>query len=289
MRRFINIFIIFMLTGAGLAAEADCFPPDNLIGGWKKFGNSRVFNQSDLYGHINGGAELFLEFGFEKLAVRHYKNGDNEIGVELYAMADNAAATGIYLMKCGRETPDSMLNVRHTVNKFQLILKQNRYFVLIMNYTGKNEYMPVMIQMAGYMSAQLPADEKVTEFDLLPVKGLINNSVRLMRGPYALQAVYTFGQGDILMLDGTISAVSGIYIDDNQNTYRMIIAEYPDQNAAKTAYENIKKGLDQYLEVIEWQEDGFKLKDSEGRFITGKLTDKLITIKLNLSAVSIID
>ncbi len=43
------------------------------------------------------------------------------MAVEIYRMADPVAATGIYLMKCGKETRDASFTERHTVNRHQLM------------------------------------------------------------------------------------------------------------------------------------------------------------------------
>ena len=48
--------------------------------------------RSDQPQRINGGAELFLELGFEQLTIQKYKDGAQELGVEAYRMTDATAS-----------------------------------------------------------------------------------------------------------------------------------------------------------------------------------------------------
>lgn len=117
MRTRLSLLSILVLVACQLAAaaprqaarptgDAALTPSESAAPGWKKVENLRVFSREDLYGYIDGGAELFLELGFDQLTLQKYRNGASEFAVEIYRMTDPAAATGIYLMKCGKETRD---------------------------------------------------------------------------------------------------------------------------------------------------------------------------------------
>ena len=118
------------------AGDAALMPAESAVAGWKKVETSRVFTKADLYGYIDGGAEVFLEFGFDQLTLQKYANGPSVIAVEVYRMADPVASTGIYLMKCGKETRDPSFKERHTINRHQLMFVRNRYYVTINNLSG---------------------------------------------------------------------------------------------------------------------------------------------------------
>ena len=57
------------------AGDAALMPADGAVGAFAKSAPMKVFTSADLYGHINGGAEAFLEIGFEQLTVQKYKTG----------------------------------------------------------------------------------------------------------------------------------------------------------------------------------------------------------------------
>ncbi len=47
------------------SANPGLIPPDGAAPGWTRAGTQRVYGPGELYNYIDGGAELFLEFGFE--------------------------------------------------------------------------------------------------------------------------------------------------------------------------------------------------------------------------------
>src|SRR5512135_601814 len=135
MRRTLAFVLAMCATGGVAAAaplpprqaavrptgDASLVPADNAVAGWKRSEAVRVFGGADLYGYIDGGAELFLEFGFDRLTLQKFRSGKNELAVEIYRMADPVAATGVYLMKCGKATRDPSFAARHTINRHQLM------------------------------------------------------------------------------------------------------------------------------------------------------------------------
>jgi hypothetical protein len=110
------VFVIPIVASAAAMPDGNIFfqttpvvqtilPDSGFAPGWEKSEALRTFTGQDLFNHIDGGAELFLEFGFVKLSVQAYASGKAELTLNAYEMESSASALGIYLMKMGRETP----------------------------------------------------------------------------------------------------------------------------------------------------------------------------------------
>ena len=134
MRSILTLIIIICCTG-NLAADVK-LPVDNFYPGWIKADSLRRFSAPNLYRHINGGAEIFLELGFQELLVQKYQNENQKLKIESYKMESPESALGIYLMKMGRETPHSDISSRNTCNQYQYTLVKGNYFILVYNFTG---------------------------------------------------------------------------------------------------------------------------------------------------------
>lgn len=268
------------------APDTVLLPPDGFLQSWKRAENPRVFTSSDLYGYIDGGAEIYLEFGFEQLTVQSYKpvsqSSADEFKAEIYRMADPVAATGIYLMSCGKETPDPSFAERHTLNQFQLLFKRNRYYVVINNAEGDQKLHAAMIEFGRHIAARLPADTPIKLSEVLPAKGLDKASIRLIRGPYALQAIYTLGDGDILELDRRLTAVSGRY-EIAGVRYSLIVVDYPTEEAAQKAFLNVQAHLDRYLNVQEKTSRRLIFRDYRNEYGVIDAASKRLTIQLHLA------
>jgi len=101
----------------------------------------KSFSGKTLYGHINGGAELFLEYGFEKLNYYLVSSQDKEYSIDIYHMKDALAAYGIFSIKRFRCLNDSNQNPYMCQTPYQLSLLRADYFITIANDLGTQEAM----------------------------------------------------------------------------------------------------------------------------------------------------
>ena len=262
--------------------DATLLPADGFAGAWKKNGPTKVFTSEDLYGHINGGAEAFLELGFEQLTVQKYKAGANELAIEIYRMSDPTSARGIYLSKCGKETPDPALNERHTASRQQILWQRHRYYIVIYNTAGGAANAPMLVKAAQAMAPRLPADAPVPVLDVLPAAGLVPGSSRVIRGPVSLQALYTLGDGDILQLDGKITGAAGDYKDAAGAT-SLVVVDYPSPAAAAAAFAHLKANLDSYLKPSSATATKLVFQDYEKKFGVVTVAGRRLQVRLHLT------
>jgi hypothetical protein len=283
---FTLITLLVIASGATQAqkpaGDAALLPLDGFSGAWKKNGPTKVFRSEDLYGHINGGAEAFLELGFDQLTVQKYRDGANELAVEIYRMTDPTAARGIYLARCGKETPDPALKERHTASRNQILLQRNRYYLVLYNTAGGAANAPMLVRAAQAIVPKLPADAPVPALALLPPAGLVPGSARIIRGPVGLQALYTLGDGDILQLGGKITGAAGDY-KDAAGASTLIVVDYPSPAAATAAFKHLKANLDTYLKPASATDSRLVFQDYEKKFGVASVNGKRLEIRLHLA------
>ena len=280
MRTFLIITI--------LCLSLDChagiiLPDDNFAPGWITSGKTLRFVGSNLFNYINGGAELFHEFGFKELLAQGYRQGENEIVLEIYQMESPEAALGIYLMKCGQETPVKKIKARNSGNKYQFTIVKGSYFILVNSFAGDEKLIPIMTTLTQQTLKFVPQEKPVKILDILPKENLVSGSELLIRGHYGLQPIYTFGEGDILQLKGETYAVVGDYKGENSGSYKRIIIRYKNSEDALLTYQNLLTNLDPYLKILEHWEAGFIFKDYQDKFGQVNLNKNIINIKIKLN------
>jgi hypothetical protein len=263
------------------SADLKLMPADGFTGAYKRSAPPRTYTSADLYGYINGGAELFLELGFDQLTIQRYKDGSTELGVEIYRMTDPTAARAVYVSRRGRETPDPALKARHTVSKHQLQLQRDRYYVIVNNVSGGAAVAPALTAAASAVAKAIPADGAIPALALLPKAGLVPGSERLIRGTYTLQAVFTLGEGDMLSLGGKLTAVSGDY-KDASGTSTLIVAEYPTPAAATTAFAYLALHLDSYLKPMTKTATRLVFQDYEKKFGVATVAGTRLEARIHL-------
>ncbi|MBN2245994.1 MAG: hypothetical protein JW755_09125, partial [Candidatus Aminicenantes bacterium] len=114
--------------------------PPGGIDGWGRNYSSEEYVGEDLYLYINGGAEIYHEFGFQRMLVQDYKN-DNEktISLELYEMTDPESAFGIYTFKRGDSGEGLALGNGGSLEDYYLNFWKGRFLVTITGFDSDEE------------------------------------------------------------------------------------------------------------------------------------------------------
>ena len=273
-----------MAFGFGQASATDIkLPGSGFFPGWKPSGVPRTFIKGDLFNHIDGGAELFLEFGFKRAAVQRYAKGKAEIVLEAYEMESPDAALGVYLMKCGVETPQPGVPARNSSEAAQFTILKGGYFVLINNPEGERDLIPAMTALAAAVLGSIPALPPDPRFwDPLPKEKRIAGSERLIRGPIGLQPYYTFGEGDILGLGGKIFGVLANYDEGGGQASTRLSVLYPGAAQARNIFLGLRSNLDPYLKILDGGDTGFSFVDFRERYGLVRLEGAKIELAFNL-------
>ncbi len=275
------IITIIFITQTVFCGEVK-LPDNGFIKDWQKSESMQTFYKNDLYGHIDGGAELFLEFGFDSLLVQDYANGETTLSLEVYCMNCPEAALGIYMMKCGQETPSSKINARNSINKYQALVVKNDFYIQLNNFRGNAIAESAMPAMLNNLLLKIPDSRPVELLTILPKENKISGSEKIIRGQYGLQPIFTFGEGDILQLDGKIfGAVAGYRTEDDQE-YTQIIIQYPDKIMAKEVFNHLINNLDPYLKILDKNENDFIFQDYKKKFGKISIVDETIFIMIHL-------
>jgi hypothetical protein len=278
-RLFAAVAAVFVLS---LPAVSQFLAGDGFAAGWKKSAPLRTFISQDLFNHIDGGAELFLEFGFAKLLVQSYGNGASELTAAVYEMESATAALGIYLMKMGKETPFPEISARNSSEDAQLTILKGRYFIQIDNFSDKPAPRGTAVLLANALLSKLPEEKPEPVLDRLPAEIRVPASERLIRGPYGLQPYFTFGEGDILQLNGKIFAALAEYTAADGSKYNRLIVPYADAAAAAAALEFLRSNLDPYLKIVETSPAGFAFIDFQKKYGAVGLAGNVLDIRFKL-------
>lgn len=121
--------------------------------------------------------------------------------------------------------------------------------------------------------------------DELPTAGRIAHSERIFRGPYGLQAIYTFGEGDVLQLDGRVFGVAADYQAPNGVTFTQLVISYPGESIAAAAFANCKAHLDSYLAIVQESVADFTFKDFRQKHGKISLSNNKINIAIGLDSI----
>jgi hypothetical protein len=259
----ILLFTCFLLPATLLIAADGVLPPSGFEG-WKLDGKARTYAGDALYNHIDGGAEPFLELGFESCEVRRYIRGKLELTAECYRMSDTAGALGIYLMQCGRETPAPGFAERHTASSNQLTLLRSQSLVRLTGKPGACPSRDVFVAFARYATDHISWEPPPALLELLPKDGRVGASVRILRGPLTLQPFDPPFSPESLSLGGGALAVGADYTGGSKGPYTLLLAEFPSVEPAEQALGALEKSIRSGGGTSSPQDGGFIFTDASG-------------------------
>jgi len=268
--------------GAGRPEYGQEWPGDEFAPGWHRYQAPMIFAGKDLYGYIDGGAELFFEFRFSELTVQRYRCGERELSLDLYRMADPDAALAVYLAKKGEEQPVPGVEDRNTGGDWQITALRGRWFIQVNNQSGEPDNLSAMIRLLQGALRQIPLDAAQDCLRDMPADR-IPGSELLVAGPLSLQMVYTLGEGDILQLGGKYFGVCVEMPDDEQRRSVLLRVNYADSAACRAAFAHVQANLDTYLVKLAKDENSFTFRDYKNEYGRVVRSGRVLEIRLNLS------
>ena len=181
--------LVFMSGGCMVIVFADDGPllPET-IGAWSAEGKEEVFVGEDLFLYINGGAEIYHEYGFERVTVRDYREDEHLVSVEAYEMSRGAFGIFSYL----RSTEDKPLELANGgfISDYYLdFWSGNRLFVIAAReeFEGDEDaVLEIGLELAGLFPA---AGEEPEAVLMLPEAGRVEGSLKYVAGPIAMRNV----------------------------------------------------------------------------------------------------
>jgi hypothetical protein len=262
--------------------------PAEFGAGWKRAAPPRVFEGADLFNHIDGAAELFLELGFRRVVVERYRRAGAELRLDLYEMEDPAGARGLYYHFRGPGEAVPGVAGRNVGNRYQIIMQKGRYFAQVNNFHGDEDRIADMVALANRVWAALPDDEAIEILKLLPDAERVAGSEVIIRGVYTLQTLYTLGAGDVLRLAGQTYGVAADYHAPNGSTFTRLIVPYRDATSARAAYDHLVANLDPHLELLEQDESTIVFRDRDGEYGVATLAGHVLELRLRMTSPDVL-
>jgi len=114
------------------------------------------YDGNALYGYMDGGAELYREYGFVDLTVQELAAGDEQLLVELFRMKDPLASFGVYSVFRGDCQDDDSASGYWCHSSGQIIAGAGRYFLRLQRMTAGQDTAGVVQTVARRLLASLP-------------------------------------------------------------------------------------------------------------------------------------
>ena len=204
-----TLFILLMFANACPLSVAQqhkdplpsLLPEPDAIQGWSRPDTARIYKGGDLYLFIDGGADLFFEYGFRQALAVEYQNVRGEsINLEIYEMNDPGAAYGIYSLRSGDEATPLAIGQGGSAHSYYIMFWKGRYFVSVAASDSTELCRKGLETLARAIDRNASEQgRKPRVVDLLPKENLLKQ--RYVRGHLGLSTIHPFDTRDLFHSD----------------------------------------------------------------------------------------
>lgn len=253
----VSLSIQLFAQGEGLL---NLLPATDEVNGFELIEKPEYYKGDDLFFLINGGADIYLEYGFKDVISATYKNEPGlSFKVEIYQLLHDSAAYGIFSFNRGdkplsHEIGDECIHEKD----FLIFIKANYYIVLTTQFNYETQKVN-LVEKAKLIAAKIKGSGSlpllVAEFDQLAP-----NHTYLL-GNLALSNIYLFDFTDIFQF------ADGLFFI--QNDVSTFVFNYPSDEITEKTFQKVKTRLQNSSRFLNFKETetGFYLTDKKEQFL----------------------
>lgn len=188
------LFLGLSLEGlpAGASRIQESLPPETRVGEWKRGERVVVYAGEQLYDYIDGGADIYLEYGFQKVVVAEYiHTSGKSVSVEIFEMAGPGSAYGIFTYKVHPEDERIPVGIEGRMASYYLNFWKGACLVTLTGFDDDPETRQGLRLIGQKIAERIPErGRKPRMARLLPEEDIQPRSLVYFRGPLGLQNAY---------------------------------------------------------------------------------------------------
>jgi len=182
----VTLALIATVVGCNSSDEPNAFLPE-APEGWTT-GPSSTFVGDELFMWINGGAEIYHEYGFESVEVRDYERGKERLSVEVYTMEGSAFGIYSWARSTTGETVD--LGSGGTLADYYLHFWSGPHLVVVTAQNPGPDPQGAVLDLGRRIGAQYPRDGSLLKLvELIPADHCPQEATTYFVGPIAFNNV----------------------------------------------------------------------------------------------------
>ena len=273
-------FNLFSLeqSSPGISDLRSYLPSEKEAGEWKADGPPQEFKGEDLYLYIDGGAEIYREYGFAQALVQEYKNREGEgLSLEIFQMTSPEGAYGMYTFKRSAQGTPIAVEAEGQLEDYYLNFWKGHFVVTITGYDKDQKGRQGLLGLAHVVS------KKIRDYSAppllvaeLPQADLIKTSIRYFRGYLGFMNNYLSLAKEEFRFQ---EAVKGDY----SSGASLFILKYAGEGESRRTFSSVEKAIMANPKSREFTSRGplyFRMLDDRGKFVSIRMVKSYILVCL---------
>jgi hypothetical protein len=281
LKRTIIRFALLLLVlqpGFILAEEiTGLLPSLEKLPGWKFSQSPEVFKGDDLFELIDGGADIYFEYGFSQVVSADYIDpGQNIIQAEIYEMSDAPAAYGIFSLMQQSSAWTAEYGQLTVITPDYIAFWKDKYYVIVSWSSINDPKSKSMDVLAGMINQNISGTGNYPELISKLIVSDPGQKLVYLHGNLALSNFYYFDYKDIFEITDGAACTTG--------SHHQIVFRYSDSPKALAVLANAKQAMisNKRFTDISMIYQGYTCKDNKGNQVLVRQDDRYILVLVSL-------
>jgi hypothetical protein len=211
------------------------------LGGWSPQGSPQRYRGEDLFLYIDGGAEIYHEYGFKQVIAQDYRDKKGRsLTIEIYEMASPESAFGMFTFKSSGRGSAEFLGQDARLEDYYLNFWEGPCLVTVVGWNDSAESREGILRIARATEAKMRlTGARPFLAGALPPEWKTSSRVVYLKGVLGLNNIYPFFPGDIFRFREGIAA--------ERDKSKMFILAYSSAEEARRRFGEAEKAFSQSL------------------------------------------
>jgi len=192
----------------GISTELkDILPANKEIEDWQVVDTVRTIKGNQLFEYIDGGAEIFVEYGFIQAVSATYKDSANrQLQAEVYEMADSAASYGAYSFYLNGQGQQVIAGQEARIIDYYCVARKGNCVIVISIPQADEGLFKTIEKFAVSIAGKYnQTNAKPALVTILEKADIADSPIKYIEGSVALSNIYRFIPGSAIKFDKAIS------------------------------------------------------------------------------------
>jgi hypothetical protein len=246
------------------------------IPGWQEEETMLLSETKDMAEYMDSEAEIYLAYGFRRLAVKKYENGKSlPMVLEVYEFDSSEKAYGAYSFDTVGEKPSigQAAVYGHGLLKFW----KDKMLVRVIAEEDYSELEEDILAFGREVDSKiLTTGSRPELLSLVPTENLVQDSLHFFYKDVCLNNIYYIPEFSALCLSDQTKVVTARYALGGFQPALLLLIEYPGESEAAVAFEDFDasylQGLDagpaeQNTKIAQFGEEDYNAMTLKGKFV----------------------
>jgi hypothetical protein len=206
-------------------------------GGWKWDREETAFAGESLYNYIDGAAEVYLAYNFQRVSVRRYvRAGHPDIIADVYRMGSAEDAFGVFSLE--QQDPEAGIGQGSEFGGSLLRFWKGPYFVTVLGNGSGQELEAAVLDLGRELAQGIKETGQPPRLLRVLPKGLTPSPpdrVCFVRSYVLLNRCFFISHQNILRLGNEVQALFARY-PQGRHKLRLLVIRYPTSAKARSAW-----------------------------------------------------